>query len=99
MTWLDAYVEEMDAKAAEAEETRAGLKALLWLTRGCAPSERLRVVEAIRKKPQRTLAEAEALDAWDRITGSLSRRLFAKPVNYEGGRHAPDKKMNWPKCL
>ena len=73
MAWTDAYIEDGDAKLVEVEERKSGLKALLRLTRECAPSERLTVLEAIRRKPQRTLEEAEALDAWDRIrlTGQL----------------------------
>ncbi len=79
MAWLDAYIEDMGAKADEAEETAAGLKALQWLTQACAPSERLKAIEAIRRKPDKILAEAEALDAWDRIKDSLPRRLSLKP--------------------
>jgi len=66
--WLEAYQEDRAAMIKYLEEELAGCEALLWLARDCKPGDSpTAAVEAIRRKPDRTLEEAEALDAWDRI--------------------------------
>jgi hypothetical protein len=66
--WTDAYIEDKSAVLADAEQMLAGMKALQWLTRDCGPGTNpLALVESIRLKENKTLEEAEALDAWDRI--------------------------------
>jgi hypothetical protein len=66
--WADAFEEDRLTEIANVEKELAGCRALRWLAKQCPPGTRLlEAVEMIRQKPQRSLAEAEALDAWDRI--------------------------------
>lgn len=77
--WADAYEDDCVAKIIEAEEEVAGCKALLWLAKQCPPGAgALEAVEMIRQKPSRSLAEVEALDAWDRIK---NKKMLYNPAD------------------
>lgn len=61
-------LEDIRRARADVEEHLAGLDAFLWLARDCGPGDDPWVaVESVRRKENKTLAEAEALGAWDRI--------------------------------
>ena len=64
--WLEAHEQDLAAKLSEVEQEKAGYAALLWLAKLCG-TDPLEAVEIVRNKANRTIEEAEALDAWDRI--------------------------------
>ena len=72
--WLEAHVEDIDTTIAEAEREAADFKAVMQVVQGT--KDPIETMESLLKKEQRTLAEAEVLDCYDRIKYKLIRLCY-----------------------
>jgi len=73
LAWMDAHEEDLEAKMNKAQQEKADLEAVLRAARplvdeqGGTQGTIADAMETIRRKEHKTLAEAEALDAFERI--------------------------------
>ena len=75
--WTNAYIEDRSIVLADAEQMLAGMRAFMWLAGNCGHGVNpFALVESIRSKANRTLEEAEALDAWDRVKSKAMSKLL-----------------------
>ena len=70
LAWMDAHIEDLDEQYARLEQEKNDFEAIARLTReGLFPKDKslTEAMDFIRKKEHRSLAEVEALDAFDRL--------------------------------
>jgi hypothetical protein len=74
VAWVGAHIEDLQAKIAELEREDADWEAVMRISEG--HRNPIEAMESVSKKEQRTLAEAEALDAFKRIKYKLIRLIM-----------------------
>lgn len=65
VTWMDAHIEDMEDELAKLEQEKADFEAIARVMEGHKTMGE--AINFIRKKEHRTLVEAEALDAFERV--------------------------------